>query len=250
VVDMENKEIELIVNGKRLDGRGLHDLRPINIKVGVLEDADGSASVEWGGNKVVAGVYGPSECIPKHMENPFRAIVKCQYMMATFCSLEEHGRMGPNRRSIEISKVIRQALENIIMVELFPRSQIEVYAVVLQADGGTRISALTASVAALIDAGIPLRDTIVGVSVGKAADKIIVDLGKMEDNFGQSDVPIAFTNRDKDILLLQMDGLLTKDELSKMIDLAFKKGEDIHRLMRKAIEEKYGETVSKRLRMG
>ncbi|MEM2947915.1 MAG: exosome complex exonuclease Rrp41 [Candidatus Anstonellales archaeon] len=247
---MENKEIELIVNGKRLDGRGLHDLRPIKIKVGVLEDADGSASVEWGGNKVVAGVYGPSECIPKHIENPYKAVVKCQYMMSTFCSLEEHGRMGPNRRSIEISKVIRQALENVIMVELFPRSQIEVYAIVLQADGGTRISALTAAVAALIDAGIPLRDSIVGLSVGKAGDKIIVDLGKMEDNFGQSDVPIAFTSRDKDILLLQMDGLLTKEELSKMIDLAFKKGDDINQLLRRAIEEKYRETVSKRLRIG
>ncbi len=247
---MENKEIELIVNGKRLDGRGLHDLRPIKIKVGVLEDADGSASVEWGGNKVVAGVYGPRECIPRHMENPYKAIVKCQYMMSTFCSLEEHGRMGPNRRSVEISKVIRQALENVIMVELFPKSQIEVYAIVLQADGGTRISALTAAVAALMDAGIPLRDTVIGVSVGKAGDKLIADLGKMEDNFGQSDVPIAFTNRDKDIVLLQMDGLLTKDELSKIIDLAFRKGEDINQLQRKAIENKYGETVSKRLRIG
>jgi len=250
VVEMENKEIELIVNGKRLDGRGLHDLRPIKIKVGVLEDADGSASVEWGGNKVVAGVYGPRECIPRHMENPYKAIVKCQYMMSTFCSLEEHGRMGPNRRSVEISKVIRQALENVIMVELFPKSQIEVYAIVLQADGGTRISALTAAVAALMDAGIPLRDTVIGVSVGKAGDKLIADLGKMEDNFGQSDVPIAFTNRDKDIVLLQMDGLLTKDELSKIIDLAFRKGEDINQLQRKAIENKYGETVSKRLRIG
>ncbi len=246
---MENEKIELIVNGKRLDGRGLHDLRPINIKVGVLEDADGSASEEWGGNKVVAGVYGPRECVPKHMENPYKAIVKCQYMMSTFCSLEEHGRMGPNRRSVEISKVIRQALENLIMLELFPKSQIEVYAIVLQADGGTRISALTAAVAALIDAGIPLKDTLIGVSVGKAGDKIIVDLGKMEDNFGQADVPIAFTNRDKDILLLQMDGMLTKEEMSKMIDLAFRKGEDINQLLRKAIEEKYRETVSKRLRM-
>ena len=248
---MENKEeIQLIVNGKRLDGRGLHDLRPIKIKVGVLEDADGSASVEWGGNKVVAGVYGPKECIPRHTENPFRAVVKCQYMMSTFSSLEEHGRMGPSRRSIEISKVIRQALENIIMVELFPKSQIEVYTIVLQADGGTRISALIASVAALVDAGIPIRDTIVGVSVGKAGDKIIVDLGKMEDNFGQSDVPIAFTSREKDILLLQMDGLLTKEELSKMMDLAFKKGEEINQLLRKAIEEKYVESIRKRLRMG
>lgn len=247
---MENKEIELIVNGKRLDGRGLHDLRPIDIKVGVLEDADGSASVEWGKNKVVAGVYGPSECIPRHMENPYKAIVKCQYMMSTFCSLEEHGRMGPNRRSVEISKVIRQALENVIMVELFPRSQIEVYIIVLQADGGTRISALTAAVAALMDAGIPLKDIVIGLSVGKAGGKIIVDLGKMEDNFGQSDVPIAFTAQEKDIVLLQMDGMLTKDELSKAVDLAFRKGEDISRLQREAIEKKYSETVSKRLRMG
>ncbi|MCL5115025.1 MAG: exosome complex exonuclease Rrp41, partial [Candidatus Marsarchaeota archaeon] len=56
---------ELIVNGKRLDGRGFRELRPIKIEAGILKNADGSAYLEWGNNKVLAAVYGPVEAQPK-----------------------------------------------------------------------------------------------------------------------------------------------------------------------------------------
>ena len=55
----------LFQDGKRIDGRALDELRPLKIVAGVLKEAEGSAYVEWGGNKVICGVYGPRECIPK-----------------------------------------------------------------------------------------------------------------------------------------------------------------------------------------
>ena len=60
-----NKPV-LLTNGKRVDGRGVEDVRPMKIVARVLNDADGSAYIEWGKNKILAGVYGPSECIPRH----------------------------------------------------------------------------------------------------------------------------------------------------------------------------------------
>ena len=60
------KPERLIVNGKRLDGRDFDEMREIKIKAGVLERADGSAYVEWGGNKILAACYGPREVHPKH----------------------------------------------------------------------------------------------------------------------------------------------------------------------------------------
>ena len=57
-------------NGKRLDGRGPDQLRNIKIEAGVLHRADGSCYLEWGGNKVLAAVYGPREAIPRHTEIP------------------------------------------------------------------------------------------------------------------------------------------------------------------------------------
>lgn len=233
------EEPKLIVNGKRLDGRMSDDLRPIRIEAGVLNEADGSAYVEWGGNKIIVGIFGPRECIPKHEANPYKALVKCRYTMAPFASKEEHGRSGPNRRSIEISKVIRGVFENLVVSEFYPMTQIDIFIDVLQAEGGTRVGAITAAAVALADAGIPMRDMVCGIAVGKADGSIIVDLGREEDNFGESDVPMAISHRNHEILLLQMDGLLTKQELMEAINKGIDASEKIHILQTNAILEKY-----------
>ncbi len=235
---MEN-EIQLIKDGVRLDGRKPNELRPIKIKAGVLNEADGSAYIEWGGNKIIVGVYGPRPCIPKHEANPYRALIKARYMMTPFCSKEEHGRAGPSRRSIEISKVIRETFENVILSNLFPKTQIDIFIEVMQAQGGTRTASITAATVALIDAGIPMKDMVAAVSVGKAQGELLLDLSKEEDNYGEADVPIAITHRTKEIALLQMDGLLTREEFKKAIAMAKDACEKIHELQVKAIKEKY-----------
>lgn len=223
-----NSNVELIVDGKRLDGRTPDEMRNMRIQAGVLSEADGSAFIEWGGNKIICGVYGPRECIPRHAANPYKAVIKCRYMMSPFSSLEEHSRSGPSRRSTELSKVIKECFENLIIAEKFPNTQIDIYIDVLQAEGGTRTASITAATVALVNAGIPLKDMVAAVSVGKANEELLLDLGKTEDNFGQSDVPIAISARDKKILLLQMDGLLTVDELEKTLDMAQEATEQIH----------------------
>ena len=114
---------KLIVNGKRVDGRDFHHLRGIKIVASPLKNADGSAYIEWGNNKIMAAVYGPREAQPRHMANPSQAIIKCRYAMAPFSSLSEHGRTGPNRRAIEISKVIKEAFENVVVLTDFPGSR-------------------------------------------------------------------------------------------------------------------------------
>jgi exosome complex component RRP41 len=230
---------ELIKDGKRIDGRTPKDLRPLKIEAGVLEEASGSAYVEWGGNKVVAGVYGPRECIPKHGADPYKALLKVRYTMAPFCSKSEHGRSGPNRRSREISKVLREAFEPVVMLNQFPKTQIDVYVEVLQAEGGTRVSALTAAAVALADAGIPMKEMVSGVAVGKLDGQLVVDLGKDEDNYGESDVPMAITSKGKEIVLLQMDGLLTREELAQNLDEGIEACEKVYELQAQALRKSY-----------
>lgn len=229
----------LIVDGKRLDGRGFEDLRNIRIETGVLTDADGSAFVEWGGNKVICGIYGPRECIPKHEANPYRALIKCRYSMSPFASLEEHGRSGPSRRSTELSKVIREVFENTVIAEAFPKTQINIYVEVLQANGGTRVASITAAAVALADAGIPMKDMVSAVAVGKADGRLLVDLNKDEDNLGQSDVPIALSKRKKEILLLQMDGLLTKEEIAEILRMAEDATDKVEKVQEDAVKKGY-----------
>ena len=130
----ENKP-ELVINGKRLDGRDFNDLRPLKITASPLENAAGSAYLEWGNNRVISGVYGPKEANPRHLADATKAVIKCRYLMAPFSSLSEHGRSGPNRRATEISKVIKEVFENVVMTKEYPGSQIEVYIEILQGDG-------------------------------------------------------------------------------------------------------------------
>ncbi|MBD3210013.1 exosome complex exonuclease Rrp41 [Candidatus Micrarchaeota archaeon] len=236
---MAKEKVQLIVDGKRIDGRTPEETRSIRIEAGILNEADGSAYIEWGGNKIICGVYGPRECIPRHEASPYRSIVKCRYMMSPFASLEEHGRSGPSRRSTELSKVIRETFENLIISERFPNTQIDIFIDVLQASGGTRTASVTAAAVALVNAGIPMKDVVSSVAVGKAGDELIVDLNKEEDNQGQSDVPIAMSHQDRKILLLQMDGLLTRDEIAKMVEMAEKTCDNIYDMQSAALKKIY-----------
>lgn len=224
--------------GKRLDGRSPHDLRKIKIEAGVLHRADGSCSLEWGGNKVLVAVYGPREAVPRHVQNPLKAIVQARYNMAAF-SVEDRKRPGPDRRSVEISKVISEALEKVIITEQFPRASIDVNIEVLDAEAGTRCAGLTAAGVALVDAGIPMRDIPVACAAGKIDGKVVLDLGKEEDNFGDADLPIAISPRTGEVLLLQMDGHLTVDEFNEAFDLAVKGCHTVSEIQKKAIMQKY-----------
>jgi exosome complex component RRP41 len=232
-------KVQLIIDGKRTDGRDMEDLRNLRIEVGVISEADGSAFVEWGGNKILCGVYGPRECIPRHEASPYHSLVKCRYMMSPFASLEEHSRSGPSRRSTELSKVIREVFENLIIAEKFPNTQIDIYIDVLQADGGTRTASVTAAAVALANAGIPMKDMVAAVAVGKAGNMLALDLNKLEDNFGQSDMPVAISHRDGKLLLLQMDGLLTREEVMTMLDMAARGCEKVNAVQSDALKRFY-----------
>ncbi len=232
------KPEKLIVDGKRLDGRTPDELRPLKIEAGILERADGSASVELGANKVLAAVYGPREMHPRHLQQPDTAVLRCRYNMAPF-SVDERKRPGPDRRSVEISKVTREALEPVLFLELYPRSAIDVFIEVLQADAGTRTAGITAAAVALADAGVPMRDMISSVAVGKIDDTRVLDLTKDEDNWGTTDMPIAMMPRKKLITLLQMDGHFAKEEFGQALDLAFKGCEQIYGAQRQALRDKY-----------
>jgi exosome complex component RRP41 len=224
--------------GKRLDGRKPDELRKIKIEAGVLHRAEGSCYLEWGGNKVLAAVYGPREALPRHTQNPLKAIVNARYNMAAF-SVEDRKRPGPDRRSVEISKVISEALEKVILTDKFPRASIDVSIEVLDAEAGTRCAGLTAAGVALADAGIPMKDIPVACAAGKIDGKVVLDLGKEEDNLGDADLPIAISPRTDEILLLQMDGHLTLEEFDEAFDLAIKGCHIISDIQKKAIEDKY-----------
>jgi len=225
-------------NGIRTDGRKVDELRPIKIEVGILKNADGSAYVEHGRNKIVAAVYGPKETHPKFMALPDKALLRCRYHMAPY-STEERKSPQPSRREIEISKVIRMALEPAVRLEEFPRTAIDIYIEVLQSDGGSRGASITAAAVALADAGIPMKDLVVGCAAGKVEGQIVLDLNDIEDKEGEVDLPIAMMPNSGKITLLQMDGILSPEEFEQALELAIDGCKKIHEIQREALYRKY-----------
>jgi exosome complex component RRP41 len=226
-------------NGVRVDGRKAGDLRPIEIELGVVPVADGSASMRWGTNYVIAAVYGPMEAHPRKIQRQERAVLDVRYNMAPF-STTDRFRPGFNRRSREISKVTADALESVVQLELFPRSKIRVEIEVICAEAGTRCVGLTAASLALADAGIPMSDMVVSVASGKVNDVVVCDLNKEEDNYGEADLPMGILPNSGELVFLQMDGDLSPAEFQEAWDYNMAAAMNVHEIMKEAIAKKYG----------
>lgn len=224
--------------GIRCDGRKIDEPRRIMIKAGVLKNANGSAYIEFGENKILAGVFGPRDVHPKHLANTDRGILRCRYHMQPF-SVGERKNPAPSRREIEISKVIKEALEPAVMLENFPRTVVDVFIEILQADGGSRCAALDAAAVALADAGIPMRDMVSACAAGKVADTIVLDINNEEDQEGQADMPVAYMPNLGKVTLIQLDGVLTPEEYEKCVNTAIGGCKIVYEVQKNALREKF-----------
>ncbi|MCL5441796.1 MAG: exosome complex exonuclease Rrp41, partial [Candidatus Thermoplasmatota archaeon] len=116
---------------------------------------------------------------------------------------------------------------------------IDVFIEVLQADAGTRIAGLTAASVAVAAAGIPMRDMVVGCTAGKVGNKIVLDLSKEEDNFGQADLPMGILPKSDRVVLMQMDGDLSVEEFEQATSMIMKATKRIAQIQREALTKKY-----------
>ena len=223
-------------NGLRMDGRGPGDVREISIQTGVVPVADGSCRMTWGTNEAIVAVYGPMEAHPRKIQRQDRAVLDVAYNKAPF-STTDRIRPGFNRRSREISKVTKDALESVVLLSLYPRSKIRVNIEIISAEAGTRCVGLTAASVALADAGIPMTDLVVSVASGKINDVVVCDLNKEEDNYGEADLPMGILPNTGELVFLQMDGDLSQDEFKEAWDYNMEAASSIHEKMVEALKE-------------
>lgn len=235
-----NDKLEKLIDKKgiRGDGRKADELRPLKLQVGVLPNADGSAYIEHGKNKILAAAYGPREMHPKHLAQADRMVLRARYHMAPF-SVQERKSPAPSRREVELSKVIKESLEPALFLELYPRTGVDVFVEVLQADGGTRCASITAAALAIADAGVPMRDLVVACAAGKVEDTVVLDLYDAEDKLGSADVPVAYMPNLNAITLLQMDGILAPAEFEKAVSMAMDGCKKIYEMQKEALKTKY-----------
>ncbi len=135
--------------------------------------------------------------------------------------------------------MIREALEPAVFVEYYPRTSIDTFIEVLQANGGTRCAAITVASLALADAGIPMRGLVAACAAGKVDGRLVLDLNDIEDKGGEADLPLAWMPNLNAITLLQMDGSLTIDEFEQVVNMAVEGCKQIHGLQKEALKAKY-----------
>lgn len=230
---------------KRLDGRKPDELRPMEAKVGVIERATGSAMFKIGKTVAYAAVYGPRDLYPSAFQNPEKGVLRCNYNMMAFSGAGERVRPGPSRRSKEISMVTTKALLPVLDLTDYPNTVIDVFIELVQTDAGTRCAGITAAAMALADAGIPMKDLISAVAIGRIEDGVVTDVNKEEEDYenGMADIAMAYSTREGKVTLLQMDGDCTREQLQKALEAGRKACEKIKEVQVKALRDKYKEEL-------
>lgn len=224
---------------ERPDGRAVDELRNFEAKVGIIPNADGSAMYKSGDTIAIAAVYGPKKMHPQHSQNPAKGTLRCTYNMNSF-SVSERIKPGPSRRSMEISKITEWALEPVVMLDNYPNQVVDVHINIIQADAGTRCAGINAAAMALAHAGIPMKDMVSSVSVGKLDKTIVVDLDKAEEDFeegeGPTDIPVSMTHSGE-ITHLQLDGKINAAQLKEAIEMAGEACKKIYEVQRQALKD-------------
>jgi len=225
---------------KRFDGRKFDETRKIKAKVGVVPNADGSATFSFGDTVAIAAVYGPKHLHPQHMQNPETGILRVNYNMMSF-SVDDRIRPGPSRRSTEISKISEWALKSAVKLSDYPNTVVDVHIMIPQADASTRCAGINAASLALAHAGLPMKDLICSVSIGKMDKQLVVDVTKKEEDYeegeGATDVAVSYLANSGKLTHIQLDGNISSKELKEATELGKKAAEEIYKIQEKALKE-------------
>ncbi len=227
---------------ERPSKRKPEEARPIEAEAGVIKKADGSARFKIGDTEAYAAVYGPRDLHPKFLQDPKTGILRCNYSMLPFSGDGTRVRPGPSRRSKEISLVTEKALLPVLNLEDYPNTVVDVFIELPQTDAGSRCAGICAAAIALADAGIIMKDMVAAVSVGQVRGHLLVDLDGEEEHMDENeaaDVPVAMIPSTEEITLLQMDGIVTKEDLSKALEMVKPALKDIAEKQREALKKKY-----------
>ncbi len=202
---------DLILNqGKRLDGRGMDEIRPISIEAGLLPRTHGSALFTRGETQCLATVtLGTFEDVQRlnGIGNEGEKRFMLHYNFPPFSVGEVAFLRGPGRREIGHGALAEKSILRAIPdEEVFPYT-IRIVSDILESNGSSSMATVCGGVLSLMDAGVPLSMFIAGIAIGlmKENDRcvLLTDIAGLEDHFGDMDFKVAGT--EKGVTAIQMD---------------------------------------------
>lgn len=192
----------------------------MNASLGVLNHTDGSAIFELGNTKVLATVHGPREARGQKAAHD-SATLTVNFHTATFSSVsgERKKQLRMDRRQTEWATFIRETLEGVVLTSTFPRSQIDIFVEVLNADGGVLAASFNAVVLALIDAGIPMTDYLITLSCAHIQGQALLDLNRLEEASNNPSMTISFLPHSGTVSFMALEPRLEADRFQSLIEL-------------------------------
>ncbi len=230
IYKLEKKTVRKLIleEQKRVDGRGIYDIRPLSCEVGVLPRTHGSAVFSRGRTQVMSIVTlgtASEEQVLDGLDNEFAKRYIHHYNFPGYSVGEAKAARSPGRREVGHGALAERALLPVIpSKEEFPYT-IRVVSEILSSNGSTSQGSICGSTLALMDAGVPLKKPVAGISTGLITDEenpenyvVITDIQGIEDFFGDMDFKVGGT---KDgITAIQVD--IKVDGLSyEVIEEAF-----------------------------
>ena len=200
----------LLDEGKRVDGRGLYDLRPLAAEVGLLPRVHGSGMFTRGQTQVLTvatlGTMREAQLLDGIDNEEYKRYMH-HYNFPSYSVGEARPPRSPGRREIGHGALAERALLPVIpSEEEFPYT-IRLVSEVLSSNGSTSQGSVCGSTLALMDAGVPIKAPVAGISCGLVTEgerwMTFVDIQGIEDFFGDMDFKVAGTH--KGITAIQMD---------------------------------------------
>jgi len=193
---------------KRVDGRGYQDLRQISCEVGVIPRAHGSAIFQRGETQALAlATLAPIEEAQMIDAYGGGEQSKCFILHYNFppFSVGETGRTGgPGRREIGHGALAERSLEPVVPSENDFRYAIRVSSEIMESNGSTSMASVCGGMLALMDAGVPVKGMVAGISVGLVTEhsedrrmkryELLTDIIGSEDHFGDMDFKLCGTD--------------------------------------------------------
>ena len=220
----------LLDDGKRVDGRGMDEIRPLDAEVGIIPRVHGSGMFTRGQTQVLTiatlGTIREAQILDGIDEQTTKRYIH-QYNMPSYSVGETRPSRGPGRREIGHGALAERALLPVIpSVEEFPYA-IRVVSEVVSSNGSTSQGSICGSTLALMDAGVPIKAPVAGLSCGLIQDDnggftTFIDIQGVEDFHGEMDFKVAGTK--KGITAIQMDlknDGLTMEIIKNALDITY-----------------------------
>jgi polyribonucleotide nucleotidyltransferase len=192
---------KLLLEGKRLDGRGYEDVRPIDCEVGVLPRTHGSALFTRGETQsivsVTLGTIRDAQIIDGLLEE-YAQNFTLHYNFPPFSVGEIRPIRGPGRREIGHGALAERALEQVRPPEGEFAYTIRIISDITESNGSSSMASVCGGSLALMDAGVPVKKAIAGISIGLISDEggryeLLTDIMGEEDHYGEMDFKVAGT---------------------------------------------------------